>query len=164
METRHIKHPFHPIIDKNSKILILGSVPSIKSCEQNFYYMHPQNRFWKLISNVLNIDLVNKSSKEKEIILLNNNIALYDTVVECDIEGSSDVSISNVKIVDIYSLLKGTNITMIFCNGNASYRYLIKGYPNLSQQIIKLPSTSPANASYSLDKLIKNWETIKNYL
>ncbi|MDE6302259.1 MAG: DNA-deoxyinosine glycosylase, partial [Clostridia bacterium] len=146
MQLRHIKHPFGAVIDKNCKILILGSVPSVKSVEGSFYYMHPHNRFWKVMSALLGEDLIAADITTRAAILLKHHIALYDSVEECDIEGSSDSKISNVIPADIPSLIASTSITRIFCNGTASYNNLLKYHPNLENIATKLPSTSPANA------------------
>ncbi len=117
MQARHIKHPFPAIIDSSSKILILGSVPSLKSVEGNFYYMHPSNRFWKVLSNLFNVDLYAMNVSGRTRFLLEHNIALYDSVEECDILGSSDAHISNAIIANIPSLLAKSQIKHIFCNG-----------------------------------------------
>lgn len=154
---RHIKHPFPPLIDGGCQTLILGSVPSVKSVERDFYYMHPQNRFWKVMENLLNEPLYGADNRVKTEILLRNNIALYDSVEECDIAGSSDSKIFNVIPADIPRLLQMSKIRRILCNGQASYFNLIKYYPIYSAITRKLLSTSPANAAYSLDRLIEEW-------
>ncbi len=164
MQARHIKHPFPAIIDSSSKILILGSVPSLKSVEGNFYYMHPSNRFWKVLSNLFDVDLYNMNVNDRAKFLLNHNIALYDSVEECDILGSSDAHISNVIVADIPYLLAKSQIRHIFCNGKASYQYLIKAFPSLLNVVTALPSTSPANAAKSLSSLTTDWQIILNYL
>ena len=164
MQLRHIKHPFGAVIDKNCKILILGSVPSVKSVEGNFYYMHPHNRFWKVMSALLGEDLISADISTRSALLLKHHIALYDSVEECDIEGSSDSKISNVIPADIPSLIANTNITHIFCNGTASYNNLLKYHPYLENIVTKLPSTSPANAAFSLDRLINEWSILKNLI
>jgi len=160
VQLRHVKHPFGAVIDKDCKILILGSVPSVKSVEGNFYYMHPQNRFWKMLSRLLGEDLVCLDTRSRAEILLRNNIALYDSVEECDILGSSDSKIANVIPADVPRLIEGTSITRIFCNGAASYDNLIKFHPSLLHMAVKLPSTSPANASFSLERLTDAWSVI----
>ncbi len=157
MEIRHIKHPFGAVIDKNCTILILGSVPSVKSVEHNFYYMHPHNRFWQVLSKVFNEDFKNADISLRKSLLLKNRVALYDSVEECDILGSSDSKITNVIPADIPALIKYTDISRIFCNGTASYNNLIKYHPQLESITVKLPSTSPANAAFGLDKLTAEW-------
>lgn len=157
MKIRHIKHPFGPVIDKNCTVLILGSVPSVKSVEHNFYYMHPQNRFWTVMANVLNENLKGAEISERKATLIKHRVALYDSVEECDIEGSSDSKISNVIPADIPALISGTQIKRILCNGAASYANLCKYHPELVGITEKLPSTSPANAAFSIDRLIEIW-------
>ena len=164
MEMRHVKHPFGAVIDQNCKILILGSVPSVKSVEGNFFYMHPKNRFWKVMSALLGFDLYGADIPTRIKTLLAHNIALYDSVEECDILGSSDSKITNVVPADIPYLISKSKITHIFCNGTASYNNLIKYHPSLENIVEKLPSTSPANAACSLDKLIDEWSKILQYI
>lgn len=164
MQTRHIKHPVPAVIDGNSKILILGSVPSIKSVEGNFFYMHPQNRFWRVLSTLFDADLYSMSVEERKAFLLSHSIALYDSVEECDIEGSSDSKISNVIPADIQGLVNSSKISHIFCNGKASYSIFLKYNPNLADIASVLPSTSPANAVFTLDKLVEDWKIIVDYL
>lgn len=161
-EYRHIKREFGPVWDANSAVLILGSFPSVKSREANFYYGHPQNRFWRVMAHVLGCP-VPGSTDEKRAMLLAHRVALWDTLEECDIIGSSDSSIKNAVPVDIMTVLSGADIRQIYCNGTASYelfmRYLA---PVCSSGAIKLPSTSPANAAWSLDRLCAAWERIRD--
>ena len=164
MQQRHVKHPFGAVVDSNSKVLILGSVPSLKSVENNFFYMHPHNRFWRVLSLLFGEDFYSATIGERKRFLLKHRIALYDSVEECDILGSSDAHISNVIYADIPSLLNNSQISHIFCNGKASYTYLTKGHPSLTSITTLLPSTSPANAAYSLDRLTNEWKVIKKYL
>lgn len=163
MQNRHVKHPFGAVIDNDSKILILGSVPSVKSVENNFYYMHPKNRFWKMLSALLGVDLYSADIPTRKHELLSRGIALYDSVEECDISGSSDSKITNVIPADIPHLIENTKIIRIFCNGAASYSNLLKYHPTLEAIVTKLPSTSPANAACSLERLIEAWKVILNY-
>ena len=160
MNMRHIKHPFPAVVDSKSRILILGSVPSIKSVENNFYYMHPKNRFWKVLSAIFGVDLYSATVDERISSLLENKIALYDSVEECDIEASKDSAISNVVPADIPSLVAKSEISHIFCNGKASLYYLLSAYPEYESITTLLPSTSPANAQFSLEKLIEAWKVI----
>lgn len=151
-------HPFKPVLDSNSKILILGSFPSVKSREINFYYGHPQNRFWKILENIYNEKIDNNIEKKKEF-LLKNNIALWDTIKSCEITGSSDSSIRNAIPNDIENLIHTTNIKTIFCNGNTSYKLFMKYFKDkINLPIICLPSSSPANAKFSLESLTKIWK------
>ena len=160
MNMRHIKHPFPAVVDSKSRILILGSVPSIKSVENNFYYMHPKNRFWKVLSAIFGVDLYSATVDERISFLLIYKIALYDSVEECDIEASKDSAISNVVPADIPSLVAKSEISHIFCNGKASLYYLLPAYPEYESITTLLPSTSPANAQFSLEKLIEAWKVI----
>lgn len=153
------EHTFGPVYNKNSKILILGSFPSVKSRELNFYYGHPQNRFWKLMSKIYNEEIGDEIDIKKQF-LSKNNIALWDTLKSCEIKGSSDASITNVEINNIEELIKKSNISKIIFNGKTAYNLFVKNadmtkYSNLEIRI--LPSTSPANAAYSLDKLFDIW-------
>ena len=163
-EYKHIQRQFGPVYDKNSKILILGSFPSVKSREANFYYGHPQNRFWPLLSRILGTDAP-QNTEEKKALLIKNNIALWDTLDSCDIIGSSDSSIKNAVPVDIVRVLNAADIRKIFCNGGASYtlflRYLT---PICGVTPEKLPSTSPANAAWTMDRLYNEWKRIKDYI
>lgn len=156
----HVTHTFDPIYNKHSKVLILGSFPSVKSREGQFYYQHPQNRFWKVMSQNLN-ELLPISIDDKKELLLKHHIALWDVIESCDIYGSSDSSIKNVIANDIPYLLNKTNIETIAVNGGKAYQLYKKYcYPNTQIEAIKLPSTSPANASWSLEQLNKAWSYI----
>ena len=160
----HIVHPFPPLYDDDSEILILGSLPSVKSREQMFFYGHPQNRFWKVMSRVLGEELPT-TIDEKKIMLHAHHIALWDAIYSCDIIGSSDSSIKNVVVNDLNKIIDTCDIKQIFCNGGKSFE-LYKKYceKNTNLKAIKLPSTSPANARFSLEKLINEWQIIKNFL
>ena len=156
-EYQHLTRTFGPLYNENSEILILGSFPSVKSREANFFYGHPQNRFWKVISAVYN-NPVPISIEEKTEFLLGSRIALWDTIYSCDIIGSSDSSIKNVVPTDINLILRSANIKAVFCNGAASYKLYMKYcYPETHVEAIKLPSTSPANAAFSINRLIDIW-------
>lgn len=156
-----IKHPLEPIIDSDSQIIILGSFPSIKSREENYYYMNKQNRFWKVLSSIYNYDFVNASKVQKTNKLKELKIALYDVVVECEIVGSSDSTIKNEKVLDINKFIALSNISKIYLNGKKAYELFISNYQNLKDIAYLMPSTSPANAVYTLDKLIAKWQVIK---
>lgn len=160
-----VVHPFEAVYNNDSKILILGSFPSVKSREINFYYGHPQNRFWKILENIYNEKIDNNIESKKEF-LLRNNIALWDTIKSCEITGSSDSSIKNAIPNDIETLIQKTNIKAIFCNGNTSYKLFMKYFKNkINIPIICLPSSSPANAKFSLESLTEIWkEHIINYV
>jgi len=153
-------HNIPPLYDENSNILILGSFPSVKSRKQGFYYGHPQNRFWRVVSVVFGCETPLTIS-EKKAFLLSNGIALWDVIATCSIEGSSDSSIENAVPNDIGIILRSCPIRRIFTNGTASselYRKLI--YPLTGIESVRLPSTSPANASWPLDKLIAAWRLL----
>ncbi|MDD4164478.1 MAG: DNA-deoxyinosine glycosylase [Eubacteriales bacterium] len=161
MERRRIEHPFCPVFDRNSEILILGSLPSVKSRENSFYYGHPQNRFWKVTGAVFG-EIAGPSIDEKISFLLKNHIALWDVISSCDIEGSSDGSIKNAFANDISVILNGCSIRHIFTNGKTAgklYKKLIA--PIIERDAVVLPSTSPANASFTTEMLVKAWEIIK---
>mgnify|MGYP000388505498 CR=1 FL=1 len=161
----HIIHPFPPLYDNNSKILILGSLPSVKSREQMFFYGHPQNRFWKVITAVINNSGMNDKNievpvtiEEKKMMLHNNHIALWDTIYSCDIIGSSDSSIKNAVPADISRILKAADIQTIIANGGTAFR-LYGRYcePVTGRPAALCPSTSPANAAFSLERLSECW-------
>ena len=157
MEYEHITHSFEPVYDKNSRILILGTLPSVASRENNFYYGHKQNRFWKLLAHLLD-EPVPEAIDEKKHMLLNNHIAIWDVIQSCDIKGSSDSSIRNVIPNDISRILRDAPIRQIYTNGGTAFK-LYEKYclPLTRQKAIRLPSTSPANAAYSLERLILEW-------
>lgn len=155
-------HTFEPVYNKNSKILILGTFPSVKSREYGFYYQHPQNRFWKVISTLVGWPIPVTIEEQKRM-LLENQIAVWDVIYSCDINGSSDSSIRNVMPNDIRALLDQSAIKTIYANGGKAYElYNRYCYQESGKKIIKLPSTSPANASYSLEKLVACWGELIN--
>lgn len=156
-----INHPIQPVYDENSKILILGSFPSVKFREQMFFYGHPQNRFWKVVSAVFKRP-VPETIEEKREFLLSSKIALWDVIYSCDIVGSSDSSIKNVVPNDLNIILCNADIKKIFVNGKTSEKYYNKYIRNeINRGAICLPSTSPANAVWTLDRLIEAWSKIK---
>ena len=159
-----LTHTFGPLYDENSRILILGSFPSVKSREANFFYGHPQNRFWKVIA-VLTQQPVPQTIDEKKALLHGSHIALWDTLWQCDIIGSSDSSIRNVIPTDLSVILDHAPVRQIFCNGAASAN-LFRKYQEktLGRTAVRLPSTSPANAACSLDQLIELWQDVKDAL
>ncbi len=156
-EYQHIHHTFEPIYNDRSKILILGSLPSVKSREQGFYYGHPQNRFWKVLAGILDVE-VPMTIEEKKSMLLANHIAIWDVIESCDIIGSSDSSIRNVVPADIGTVLEKTDISAVFANGKkAESLYQKYIFPKTKVPVMVLPSTSPANAACSLEKLTAVW-------
>lgn len=160
METRHIKHPFEAVIDENSKVLILGTIPSVRSASEGFYYMHPQNRFWDVLGALFGCDLKGASKDEKIKILLQNRVALYDIIEECDILGSSDGHIRNIVPADIPALIKNSKIHKIFADGKKAFDTILRFYKELKPVTYLLPSTSPANAKMRLKDLIEKWKTV----
>ncbi|MGL4990523.1 MAG: DNA-deoxyinosine glycosylase [Sarcina sp.] len=155
-----ITHTFKAIFDENSEVLILGTLPSVKSRETDFYYGHPQNRFWKVIARITSTENYN-TIEEKKKMLLDNKIAIWDTIASCDIVGSSDSSITNVVPSDLSIILNYSNIRKIYVNGGKAYelynKYLLK---KTGIEAIKLPSTSPANARFSFENLVEKWSVI----
>ena len=153
-------HSIPPVWDENSRVLILGSFPSVRSRAVGFYYGHPQNRFWRVLAAVLG-QPVPQTTEEKCAMLLANRIALWDVIASCEIVGSSDSSIRNAVPNDVENLLKQTHITKIFTNGGTATR-LYKRHLQKSLQIeaIDLPSTSPANAAKSQTELIEAWRVV----
>ena len=152
-----IIHPIQPVYDEDSEVLILGSFPSVKSREEGFFYGHPQNRFWKVTASVFDEEPP-RTTEEKKDFLIRNHIALWDVIGSCDIEGSSDSSIRNVKVNDISMILTTADIKAIYLNGKKAY-HLYQQYlePVIQREGVCLPSTSPANAAWSLDRLIECW-------
>ena len=157
-----ISHPFPPLYNENSRILILGSFPSLKSREQKFFYGHPQNRFWKVTATVFECS-VPQTIEEKRRFLLAHGVALWDTIASCDIVGSSDSSIKNVVPNDLTPILEGAKIEKIFVNGKTSEKYYNRYIRDkIGREAVCLPSTSPANAAWSLERLVEVWRVIRD--
>ena len=156
-----IIHPIPPVFDRNSRILVLGSFPSVKSREANFFYGHPQNRFWKVTAAVFG-ETVPVSVEEKKAFLFRNRIAVWDVIHSCDINGSSDASIRNVVPNDLSVILDAADIRTIFVNGKTAERYY-RQYtePRTGRPAVCLPSTSPANAAWSVERLADAWQAIR---
>ncbi len=155
-----VTHTFEPIYDKKSEILILGTFPSVKSRESAFYYGHPQNRFWKVLAGLTG-EKVPESIEEKKALLLKHGFAIWDVIRTCEIEGSSDSSIRDVEANDIAGLLRNSSIKRVYGNGDKAcqlYNRFCRESTGL--EIHKLPSTSPANAAFSLDRLLGCWREI----
>lgn len=158
-----VSHPIPPLYDEHSRVLILGSFPSVKSREGRFFYHHPQNRFWKVISTIYG-EPVPITIEQKQELLLRCRIAVWDVIQSCEITGSSDASIRNVIPNDLAVVLEHSRVEHIIANGSTSYQLYMKYiYPVTGMQIIKLPSTSPANAGYSLARLLEEWSILKKY-
>ena len=157
-----LSHPIPPLYDEHSEILILGSFPSVKSREAKFFYGHPQNRFWKVISTVCECSEP-KTIEEKRQFLLSNHIALWDVIASCDIEGSADSTIKNVRANDLSPILNAANIRQIFVNGKTAEQYYNRYIrPTIGRKAICLPSTSPANAAWSVNRLVDAWKIVRS--
>ena len=164
MKPEQIVHPIPPLYDAQSRILILGSFPSIKSREAMFFYGHPQNRFWPLLARLLK-EQAPTSIKEKRALALRHHIALWDSIRSCTITGSSDSSVRDVVPNDLSVILDNSEVGRIYCNGALSHKMYMKYiYPTTGIEAVKLPSTSPANAAYSMDRLEKEWRVIREEL
>ncbi len=154
---RVIKHPFGPLFSPDSRILILGSFPSVKSREQQFFYGHPQNRFWKVMAFICHAE-VPETIEQKKKLILSHGFALWDSVASCEITGSSDSSIRRAEPNDLSIILEQCDLKKICCNGRKSYdmycRYI---EPLTGRSAVCLPSTSPANAQWSLERLKEAW-------
>ncbi|MBQ7541298.1 MAG: DNA-deoxyinosine glycosylase [Clostridia bacterium] len=160
MDYTHVAHPFAPVFDRSSRVLVLGSLPSVRSRENKFYYGHPQNRFWRVLAAVFS-QSVPQTVEEKTALLLLHGVALWDVVARCDIAGSSDSSIRNAEPTDLRGILESSPIERIFANGGTAaklYDRLQK--PLTGIPIETLPSTSPANAAWTLPRLCEAWSVI----
>lgn len=156
-----INHPIPPIYDKNSKILILGSFPSVKSREAEFFYGHPQNRFWRVLAAVFESS-VPQTVDEKKTFLLAHGIALWDVIGSCEVTGSSDSSIKDVIPNDLGEIFEVAVIKQIFVNGRTAEKYYNKYMKEkYGREAVCLPSTSPANAAWTIDSLIGAWKIIR---
>ncbi|KHG34033.1 MULTISPECIES: DNA-deoxyinosine glycosylase [Sulfurospirillum] len=153
-------HPFEPVYDATSRVLVLGSFPSVKSREEAFYYAHPQNRFWKVIAALYGVEPP-CDLETKKALLHTSGIAIWDVIRCCDIVGSSDATIQNACGNDLRSVLHATRIERIFCNGQTAAKlYRIHCEPLTKLPAQTLPSTSPANAAWTLEKLIVAWSSL----
>lgn len=156
-----IHHPIPPIYDENSKILILGSFPSVKSRDQQFFYGHPQNRFWKVLAAVFDCPVPQTVDEKKEL-LLRNKIALWDVINSCEITGSADSSIKDAVPNDLGVIFSVADIKQIYVNGKTAEKYYNKYMKErYGREAICMPSTSPANASWTLDRLVGAWRVMK---
>ena len=156
-----IHHPIPPIYDENSKILILGSFPSVKSREIEFFYGHPQNRFWRVIAAVFECPIPQTMDEKREL-LSTHGVAVWDVIGSCEITGSSDSSIRDVVPNDLGEIFAVADIKQIFVNGKTAEKYDNKYMKEkCGRESVCLPSTSPANAAWSLDRLIDAWSIIR---
>lgn len=155
-----ITHTFDPVFDTHSRILILGTFPSVKSRENQFYYGHPQNRFWRLLAQLTD-EPAPASIPQKKAFLLRHRIAVWDVIAECEIIGSSDSSIRNVRANDMRVILDHAPVREIYANGAKAYELYMKYcYPTIGRGITKLPSTSPANAAWQMERLAVRWKCV----
>ena len=160
-EPKHVVHPFPPLYDENSKVLILGSFPSVKSREQKFFYGHPQNRFWRVLAAVFACEMP-QTIDEKRVFLLSHGIALWDVIASCEITGSSDSSIKNAAANDLSPILAAAEIRQIFVNGKTAEKFYQKyTEPVIGRAAVCLPSTSPANAAWSIERLTEVWQSVR---
>ena len=161
--SQHVIHPIPPLFDAHSQILILGSFPSVRSRETAFFYGHPQNRFWPLIAKMTRCD-VPQTVEDKKQLILRHHLALWDVIASCDIEGSSDCSIKNVIPNDLSVILRHAPIRLIAVNGKTAQKYYLKFIlPDFGQNPILLPSTSPANATWSFERLLETWTALLGF-
>ena len=159
-----VLHSIDPVYDGGSKILILGSFPSVASREVGFFYGHPQNRFWRVLSALLGAEMP-RTVEDKKALLISHGIALWDVIASCEIVGSADSTIKDAVPNELSVILSSADIRAIFVNGKTALKYYDKYLKDkYGREAICLPSTSPANAAYSLPRLINEWSGIKNYL
>lgn len=154
-----LQHTIPPLYDERSRVLILGSFPSVKSRETGFFYGHPQNRYWRVLASLWN-EAVPQTVEEKRAFLLNHRIAAWDVIADCEITGSSDASIRDAIPNDLSEIFAAADIQAVFVNGATAaklYRKHMKEYP----ECILLPSTSPANAAWGLERLCEVWKIVK---
>ena len=161
MKENRVIHPLSPVYDANSRVLILGSFPSVRSRETGFFYGHPRNRFWKVLAEVFE-DAVPETIAEKKAFLLKHGVAVWDVIASCEIKGSSDASITNVRVNDLSVILDKADIRNIYVNGSKAERIYVKYMENqIGRKCIRLPSTSPANAAWSLERLAEHWAVLR---
>lgn len=164
MDTQRQNHTIAPVYDKDSKVLILGSFPSVKSREQQFFYGHKQNRFWRVVAQVFDCEAP-ESIEQKWEMLLTHHVAVWDVIASCEITGSSDASIKDVTPNDLSRILNCADIRAIYTNGGKAQQLYQKYiFPVTGREAAALPSTSPANAGYSLERLVEAWRMIREEL
>lgn len=163
-ESHWVEHPFPPVYDQASRVLILGSLPSERSRQEGFFYGHPRNRFWQVISLLLDEPLPQTIS-QKRALLLRRHVALWDVISRCEITGSSDASIRSVTPSDLRGLVADSTVAHVFLNGQAAARVYRRYHSDtLSLPCTVLPSTSPANAACSLPCLLAAWQVVADVL
>lgn len=155
MKQERLLHPFPPLWDEESRVLILGSFPSVMSRKNAFYYAHPQNRFWKLMSLIYEEEIIDRAGFCHQ-----HHIALWDVIESCTITGSSDSSIRDVKVNDIAELLSKSRIRQVFTTGSTAWN-LYRKYVTADIDAVRLPSTSPANAAMKLEDLLPYYRQIR---
>lgn len=164
MELERVTHDFKPIYNRESRILMLGTMPSPKSREVGFYYGHPRNRFWKVVSDVCGESLP-ETKEDKIAFALRNKIAVWDVLAGCEIKGAEDSSIRNPIPNDMNVILKNSNVQAVFTTGTkAAQLYKKYCYPGTGIEAVNLPSTSPANCRMSYEELYEAYAIIKKYL
>lgn len=164
MDRQFQTHTFKPVFDENSEILILGTFPSVKSRENNFYYGHPQNRFWRVLAEILKGDVCKTVDEKKQMLLL-NHIAVWDVIKSCEISNSADSSIKNVVANDFSEILSKAKIKTVYANGRTAEKLYNKYVKDKTgREIVALPSTSPANAAFGIERLVEEWSIIRKDL
>ncbi|MFA5223353.1 MAG: DNA-deoxyinosine glycosylase [Bacilli bacterium] len=154
---RNLQHPFPLLYDAHSKVLVLGSFPSVKAVEEGYFYANPHNRFYKVMSALFDEDFINVPWKSKRIILLKHHIALHDAIGHCQILGSSDAKIRDVKPSNIREIFAHATIQKVICNGAKAYQEYVRFFSDVKIPVVQVPSTSPANAKMRLDDLVDAW-------
>ena len=159
-QIRTLSHPFPLLYDSHSKVLILGSFPSVKAVADGYYYANPNNRFYKVLSSIFAVDFVNVSWEEKKALLLAKKIALHDAIGYCQILGSSDSKISDVKPSNIREIFANAKIELVICDGAKAYQEYMRFFSDINIYVVQAPSTSPANATMRLDDLVASWSKL----
>ncbi len=161
-DSNKVTHEFPPVYDNNSRVLILGTIPSPKSRELGFYYMHPQNRFWKMLCSVLN-EKVPDSIDSRRALCLKHRIALWDVLESCEIRGAEDSSISEAVPNDLHQIIDHCQIKQVFTTGKKAHTLYKRFFPELAEDIC-LPSTSPANRTITEEKMLEQYKQIAEFI
>ena len=157
MKQNRTANPFPPVFDSQSRVLILGSLPSEASRAAGFYYMNPRNRFWQVMSALFGEEFTGMTTEHKKEALMRHNVALSDVVLSCEIHRSDDASIREVECTDVAGILSHSKVQKILLNGGKAYALFLKHFPEYAALARPLPSTSPANAKFSLSDLVAIW-------